>query len=295
MIRFVAEVSSNHHTDLLRCMDFVDTAKQIGADSVKFQAFKIKQLFSPEALAARPELLKRQAWELPIDFIKPIAIYAHSHGLNFLCTPFYLEAVSILNPYVESWKIASYNLLDTPMLQCCAETGKPIILSTGAATLAEIQTATQTLYKAGCVDLTLLHCMSSYPAPIRDVNLSAIQSIRDNIYFEGKLRVGWSDHTANPGVVQRAVHKWGAEMIEFHLDLDGTGDEFKMGHCWLPKIAKDMIQDAKDGAMADGDGVKVPRGIEWEEALWRADPSDGLRPLVSERKALVAKAREDKC
>jgi N-acetylneuraminate synthase len=87
-------------------------------------------------------------------------------------------------------------------------------------------------------------------------------------------------------VVHRAIHRWGATTIEFHLDLDGTGDEFKTGHCWLPYDIASVIRSVVEGFDADGDGIKVPAPTERVERGWRADPSDGLRPTLAVRSGL---------
>ena len=98
--------------------------------------------------------------------------------------------------------------------------------------------------------------------------------------------IGWSDHSVSPPVLYRAIHRWGASVIEFHLDLDGTGDEFRTGHCWLPPNIGAVIRTVATGFDADGDGSKGPAPIEKVERGWRADPSDGLRPTVAVRSTL---------
>ncbi len=288
---FIAEVSSNHHGDLERCKRFIDSAADIGCDSVKFQLFKIDELFSLEARQAKPELNERKAWELPIDFLPALSHYAHQRGLKFSCTPFYLDAVSELEPYVDFYKIASYELLWDELLIRCAMTEKPVVLSTGMATLEEINHAVDTLVAAGCRELTLLHCISGYPTPVDECNLAAIDTIREATGCE----VGWSDHSVNANVIHRAIHHWGAPMVEFHLDLDGTGDEFKTGHCWLPEPMHKLISQITDATptlnwtQADGSGEKMPSPAELPDRAWRADPVDGLRPLMATRAQLMTK------
>jgi N-acetylneuraminate synthase len=282
---FIAEVSSNHHGDLDRCKQFIDCAADIGCDSVKFQLFRIEELFSPEAREAKPELNDRKAWELPVDFLPALSQYSHARGLKFSCTPFYLKAVEELDPYVDFFKIASYELLWDELLIRCAMTGKPVVLSTGMATIPEINHAVDTLVAAGCRDITLLHCISGYPTPIDQCNLAAIETLRQAT----GCKIGWSDHSVSADVVHRAIHRWGASTIEFHLDLDGAGDEFKTGHCWLPEPMAKLIASITDASLtrdwtaADGHGEKRPSQIETVERTWRADPSDGLRPLKETR------------
>jgi sialic acid synthase SpsE len=281
-VEFVAEVSSNHHRDLDRCLAFVDAAASIGSSAVKFQLFRIGQLFAPEALADRPELRRRAAWELPVEFLPALADRCRERGVRFGCTPFYLDAVDMLVPHVDFLKIASYELLWTDLLRRCAASRKPVVLATGMATLDEIAQAVDTLRDAGCRDLTLLHCVSGYPAPVDECNLAAIQTIARAC----GCSAGWSDHSVSPAVIYRAIHHWGASMIEYHLDLDGTGDEFATGHCWLPDQMGEVIATVRAGERADGTGEKVPAPSERHDREWRSDPDDGLRPLRATRQGL---------
>lgn len=277
--KFVAEVSSNHSRDLARALAFVDRASEIGCDAVKFQLFKIRELFAPEALERHSHLRAREAWELPVEFLKPLAERCAARNIEFSCTPFYLEAVDELAPFVAFYKVASYEMMWDDLLVRCARTGKPLVLSTGMATMEEIEHAVDVSRGAGCADLTLLHCVSGYPTPIDECNLAAIETLRQSF----KCSVGWSDHSVLPGIIHRAIHRWNASFIEFHLDLDGDGDEFKTGHCWLPDLMADVIRDVRVAVRGDGNGFKVPAPSELPDRDWRADPTDGLRPLRSKR------------
>jgi len=276
---FIAEVSSNHHRDLQRCHAFIEAAHRTGSRAVKFQLFRIDELFAPEILAKSPEHRARAEWELPTDFLPALAQKTHDLGMLFSCTPFYLDAVGTLEPYVDFYKIASYELLWDDLLKACAETGKPVVLSTGMATMDEIAHAKDVIMAAGCRDLTLLHCVSSYPTPPEQMNLSAIDTLRNAF----DVPVGLSDHSVDAGIIARAVHRFGAVAVEYHLDLDGEGEEFAAGHCWLPDQIATVIKDIKTGFKADGDGVKKPAASEMADRDWRADPDDGLRPLKATR------------
>jgi sialic acid synthase SpsE len=285
--QFVAEVSSNHNRDLDRCFEFIDVASEIGCYAIKFQLFRIEELFAPEILDRSEDHRKRKEWELPVEFLPELHERCDQAGIRFACTPFYLKAVEELEPYVDFYKVASYELLWKDLLTACAKTGKPVVLSTGMATMDEIGAAVDVLTEAGCKDATLLHCVSSYPTPVNQCNLSAIGTLRDKFKIQNsKLRIqcGWSDHSVNPAVIYRAVHHWNASMIEFHLDLEGMGKEFKAGHCWLPQDMEKVVRSIKDAFEADGSGVKEPMSMELPDRNWRADPSDGLRPLSEVRK-----------
>src|SRR5215471_9659248 len=197
---FIAEASSNHGRDLARALAFVDAAADAGCDAVKFQLFKIDRMFAPEILSRSAKHRARREWELPRAHLAPLAERCLKRGIQFSCTPFYLEAVEELRPFVAFYKIASYELLVADLLKACAHTGKPVVLSTGMATMDEIKSAVQTLKDAGAPDVMLLHCVSAYPTPPEEANLSAIASIRDAT----GCPVGWSDHTRRPAVIERA-------------------------------------------------------------------------------------------
>jgi sialic acid synthase SpsE len=273
--KFIAEASSNHGRDLGRALAFVDAAAGAGCDAVKFQLFKIDRMIAPEILSVSAKHRQRRAWELPHAHLAPLAERCRARGIEFSCTPFYMEAVGELRPFVDFYKIASYELLYAPLLEACAATGKPVVLSTGMATMEEIRAAATHLQKAGAVDITLLHCVSAYPTPAEEANLAAIASIRAATGCD----VGWSDHTRKPAVIERAVHRWDAGAIEFHLDLDGRGEEYAAGHCWLPHEIAPVIARIRESHAADGNGFKGPQPSEIDDREWRADPADGMRPL----------------
>jgi len=168
------------------------------------------------------------------------------------------------------------------LIRACAETGGPVIISTGMATMEEVKKAVEAVKKTGNKNYSLLHCVSSYPAPVNELNLSAIETLRKKF----DCSVGWSDHSVEEEVIYRAVYKWGAEIIEFHLDLEGKGKEFGFGHCWMPQQVEKVIKGINKGFLADGNGIKKPAKSEKKERLWRADPSDGFRPLLKTRKGI---------
>lgn len=281
MVNFIAEISSNHNQDLKRSCRFIDIAAENGCTAVKFQLFRIAELFSPEVLKISATHRARKDWELPLDFLPDLATRCRQRGVDFSCTPFYIGAVAELEPYVAFYKIASYELLWDELLVACAKTGKPVVLSTGMASMPEIKHAVDVLKSNGCSTPTLLHCTSAYPTPYAEANLAAIRTIRE----ETGCEVGWSDHTVEPAVLHRAIHRWGAKVIEFHLDLDGQGDEFEVGHCWLPGQIGHVIEEIGKGLASDGNGVKVPSPSELPDRQWRADPTDGLRPLKEIRES----------
>ena len=287
-IDFIAEVSSNHNRDLNRMKEFIYASKDAGCTGVKFQLFKIDKLFSPEILAKSETHRKRKEWELSVEYIPELSELSHSLGLSFSCTPFYLEAVEILDSHVDFFKIASYELLWHDLFKKCGNTGKPVVFSTGMATLDEIEKALKCLLSTNTKDITVLHCNSAYPTPVEDANLIGVHTLNNMINAIEKpngisIKTGYSDHTVSPGVLYRAIHQYNINFVEFHIDLDGKGEEYEAGHCWLPNQISEVIANVSSGLEADGEKVFKPSISELPDRDWRADPSDGLRPLLSMR------------
>jgi N-acetylneuraminate synthase len=267
----------------------IDASYEAGCDGVKFQLFKINELFSPEAIAFKPELLDRIKWELDENLIPELSEYTKSKGLLFSCTPFYLEAVDVLSPYVDFFKIASYELLWKDLFVKCASTNLPLVFSIGMSNEDEVENVLDTLKSTNVNEIIILHCNSSYPTPIQDVNLSVLDTLRNkfsNYYDNKKLYFGWSDHTVNEDVMIAAVLKYNSKMLEFHIDLDGSGYEFKAGHCWLPSQIRQLRDKLDYFTLIDGNSKILPSNSESIERSWRADPGDGLRPLLETRKNL---------
>ncbi len=285
MPRFIAEISSNHNGDKKRCLDLIRSAASCGCWGVKFQLFRIEHLFAPEILQISETHRLRRRWELPLHFLPDLKACAQDEGLAFGCTPFDLEAVDILQPHVDFLKVASYELPWLDLIKKCGKTGKPLMMSCGMADETEVIKA---LDAAGVDDLTVFHCVSNYPVAPADCNLAAIGTLRSLLSEklpEGKI--GWSDHSVDAGVVSRAVEFWHCDAVEFHFDLEGQGEEFAAGHCWLPSQISPLIagQKFKTDALCDGDPALVPTRSEQDERLWRADPSDGLRPTLPVRQS----------
>ena len=287
---FISEVSSNHNGDINRCKELIDATAEAGCDGVKFQLFKIKDLFSPEAIRANPKLIDRIQWELKEEMIPELADYSKTKNLLFSCTPFYLDAVDVLEPFVDFFKIASYELLWKDLFVACANTGKPLVFSTGMCIEDEIHRALDSIENSKVKEVLILHCNSSYPTPIQHVNLAVIDTLRNKFSTQipdKLIDFGWSDHTVSPSVMLSAVLKYKSKMVEFHIDLDGRGREFESGHCWLPNQIGDVINLIREASEADGSALIQPSPSELIERQWRADPHDGLRPLKETREKLI--------
>jgi sialic acid synthase SpsE len=284
--RFVAEISSNHNRDLGRAIKMIESAANAGCDAVKFQLFKVDELFAPEILATSKIHQSRRQWELPLEFIPELADKTHELGMEFSCTPFYIEAVEELKPYVDFYKIASYELLWHDIFRSCAATGKPLVFSTGMATQSEIEGVLNSIKEFAGLDVTILRCTSAYPTPTHEANLKSIASLRRALKpFEENfnLSFGWSDHTVSVSVLMSAVLKYQSKFIEFHFDLDGDGEEYGPGHCWLPQQISEVINMVQMANLADGSGSIEAGDSEMADRVWRADPTDGLRPIKTIR------------
>lgn len=292
MTNFIAEICSNHNGDLNRALALIDKAAEIGCAGVKFQLFRIDSLFAPEALdhpKYREMLHARRKWELPLHWLPMLKARCIERGIQFGVTPFYVEAVEELLPFVDFYKVASYSLLHDELLRTIARAKKPVILSTGMATFDEINWAVLMLGEVE--DLTVLHCVSSYPASIAQVNPGKLLRLQG--WVKDAVKFGWSDHTTDPAVIYYMTTWVEGGVIEFHLDLEGRGVEYQYNHCWLPEQIQPVIEMVKRIEAVGVAGVLCEEVVkeevspsEQQERLWRADPSDGLRPLMAERERL---------
>jgi N-acetylneuraminate synthase len=274
-VKFIAEVCSNHNGSIERAKTLIATAAKVGCTAVKFQLFRLDKLFAPEVLASQEYkfLEKRRTWELPLEWLPQLREWCIERKMEFGCTPFYPEAVDQLLPYVDFFKVASYNLLDLTLIRRVAATGKPVILSTGMGSSEEIRDALVALNGS---KYELLHCISEYPT--KSYNLSRFKALRQMCGA-----VGWSDHTVDPAAMYY-FYSQDARTFEFHLDLDGEGWEYGIGHCWLPEQIRPVISTIQKMEQIKSDyGEVEAEGI---ERWWRADPVDGLRPLMEIRKRL---------
>lgn len=246
----VAEAGVNHNGDIGLAKKLVDAAKDAGADAVKFQAFKAEDIVVN--IEPRYEMLKKL--ELPKDDFKELADYARKRDIVFLASPFGKESVDLLDEIgVPAFKVASGEITNFPLLKYMTKKGKPIILSTGMATLGEIEEALRLIRNQGIPDVVLLHCVTSYPAKVEDANLRAIQTLKRAF----KLPVGFSDHTLGITMPVVAV-ALGAVMIEKHFTLDRSlpGPDHRAS--LEPHELKEMVNSIRNVERAIGDGIKRP-------------------------------------
>ncbi|WP_162052371.1 pseudaminic acid synthase [Pontibacter pamirensis] len=220
----IAEMSGNHNQSLERALAIVDAAAYAGADAIKLQTYTADTMTLPGAFTIEDEasLWKgRELYDLykeahtPWKWHKPIFERAKALGMLAFSSPFDETAVDFLESLgAPAYKIASFENTDHPLIRKVAATGKPVIISTGAATVSELDEAVRVLRAAGCLQFILLKCTSTYPATPANTNLVTIPHMRDLF----GVQVGLSDHTMGIGVPVAAV-ALGATVIEKHFTL----------------------------------------------------------------------------
>ncbi|REL26061.1 pseudaminic acid synthase [Thalassotalea euphylliae] len=230
----IAEMSANHGQDLNKAKELVYAAKEAGADAIKLQTYTADTLTLDCKL---PHFAAQGAWQgqylhdlytgayMPWDFHAPLFELANKLGLTCFSSPFDNSAVDLLESlHAPAYKIASPELIDHQLIECTANTGKPVIMSTGGATLNEITEAVAVARRAGVTELCLLKCTSTYPAPPESINLRTIKHLADSF----GCPVGLSDHTLGNSVPIASV-ACGAQVIEKHFVMskdDDTADSF---------------------------------------------------------------------
>lgn len=254
----VAEISANHNGSLKKALETITAAKECGADAVKIQTYTadtmtidcdLPDFVIKGGLWDGYKLYDLYKWaQTPFDWHKPIFDHAKKVGITLFSTPFEETAVDLLEGLnTPAYKIASFELTDLPLIEYVAKTGKPIILSTGMATEKEIHEAVTTTRAAGCKEVVLLHCISSYPTPIDQAHLRQIPVLAQRF----NLPVGLSDHTLGTTASVASV-ALGACVIEKHFTLSradkGPDCEFSLE----PQELKRLCEKVKSAWAALG-------------------------------------------
>ncbi len=266
----IAEAGVNHNGDIELAKKLVDIAVEAGADAVKFQTFKAKNIATRYASKARYQFKTTNSNESQYEMLKKLELgegefkelyrYARKKGIIFLSTPFDFESADFLEELgVPAFKISSTDLTNLPFLEYIAEKGRPIILSTGMGTLCEIEEAVNTIKNVGNEDIVLLHCITNYPTEFESLNLRAIQTLKATF----KLPVGFSDHSRGIYAPIAAV-ALGAVVIEKHFTLNKnlSGPDHRAS--LDPEELREMITAIRLIEKALGDGIKRPTPEEEE-------------------------------
>jgi len=282
-ILIIAEAGVNHNGDLALAKQLIDAAAEAGADLVKFQTFSADRLATRQAKKADYQSVTTGNSETQHQMLSRLEISANMHheliaycairNIGFFSTGFDIESVNFLMSLgINHFKIPSGEITNLPYLRHIGQFSKPVIISTGMATMGDIEAAIDVLEQAGTVRslITVLHCTTEYPTPMAEVNLRAMQSMQASF----GVAVGYSDHTA--GIeVSIAAAALGATVIEKHFTLDRNlpGPDHKAS--LEPDELKAMVSAIRNVEIALGDGIK------------RLTPSEARNKPVA-RKSLVA-------
>jgi N,N'-diacetyllegionaminate synthase len=266
MAMIIAEAGVNHNGDMQLAKQLVDAAADAGADVVKFQTFQANQLATERAEQAayqqqalgqmQSQLEMLQQLELKPEQHGPLIEHCQQRGIEFLSTAFDPPSIQLLaSLQLKRWKIPSGEITNLPYLRQIGAMGQPVILSTGMASLGEIEAALVVLEQAGTPrsQVTVLHCTTEYPAPPDEVNLRAMQTIAQAF----GVAVGYSDHTKGIAVPIAAV-AMGATVIEKHLTLDRNLPGPDHQASLEPDDFASIVRGIRTVEQALGDGIKRP-------------------------------------
>ena len=245
----IAEMSANHNGSLQTAFRIIDEAKKAGADAVKIQSYTADTITLP--CESEDFMIRGGLWDgqslyqlyqkahMPWEWHQPLFDYARAAGITLFSSPFDESAVELLESLdAPAYKIASFEAVDLPLIRRAAQTGKPLIISTGMADAEEIAEAVDAARSAGCRELALLHCVSGYPAPAADYNLRTLPDMAQRF----RLPAGLSDHTLDNTTAVAAV-ALGACIIEKHFTLDrnggGADDSFSLEPDGLAALCRD--------------------------------------------------------
>lgn len=268
----IAEIGVNHNGSMELASQLIDAAAAAGADAVKFQTFRAEDLVTPDARKADYQVANTgdegsqfamlKALELSEEQFRDLAADCARAGIQFLSTPFSEAAVDLLERVgVDAFKVSSGDLTHLPLLRHIAAKGKPIILSTGMGDLTEIEAALDEIRLSGAPPVSLLHCVSNYPAAVSDCNLAAI----DTMARAFGMPVGWSDHTEGSAISWAAVAR-GAVIVEKHITLDRNLPGPDHLASMEPADFADFVSGIRAIELAIGSGIKAPTPAELRTA-----------------------------
>ena len=261
----IAEAGVNHNGDLRLAKRLIDVAADAGAPIVKFQAFKTEKEISrfaelaPYQKETSPSAQSQfdlcKALELGFDEFRELKNHCATRNIGFFCSVFDFDSVDFIADDLKARavKVASGEITNAPLLEYVARKKLAVILSTGASTLAEVGEAVEILKKAGCPELVVLHCVSNYPAPANELNLSAMLTLKREL----GLPVGFSDHSMGNAAAIASV-AMGAVALEKHFTLDRSmaGPDHKASA--EPGELKQLVDDLMLVHAARGNGIKRP-------------------------------------
>jgi len=252
----IMDIAANHNGDLDTAKELIRKAAEAGADAVKLQTYRAEDLYSKNTPQFTKDPIKPydmiKKVQHPREWIPLLFEYAKGHDIDFLSSPFDYDAVDLLDAAgVEFFKVASPEIVDLGLLKYIAGKGKPMILSTGMASLGEVEEAVEAIMDTGNRKIALLHCNTCYPSPVHIVNLKAMETL--NCAF--KLPTGFSDHTLGWHIPTAAV-AMGACILEKHFTLSRSQEGPDHVFSIEPEELKIMVANIRDVEKALGDGKK---------------------------------------
>lgn len=268
-VYIIAEAGVNHNGRLDLALRLCDVAKAAGVDAVKFQTWKTEKIVTQTAAKATYQVENTHSnEETQFDMLKKLELsyrqffeikeYCDKIGIDFLSTPDEEDSLNFLvDLHLPVLKIGSGEVTNIPYLRRIGSKHLPVILSTGMSYLSDVETAYRTLLKAGAKSVSLLHCTTNYPCPMSEVNLRAMQTLKDAFHCV----VGYSDHTMGIEIPIAAV-AMGAEIIEKHFTLDKEMDGPDHKASLNPEELKQMVVAIRHIEQALGDGIKQPNESE---------------------------------
>lgn len=275
----IADVGSNHGGKLEQAKDLVDVAAKAGVDAVKFQSYEGKSLVNKQ----HPAYKILNKYSLPKDWHFELNEYCSKKGLEFCSTAFDYERFEWLEEAGVSFhKIASGDITYLPFIEDISKTGKPIILSTGTATLGEVEEAVSTILDAKNEKIILLHCVSHYPTEVKEVNLSVMNTLEQAFKFPS----GFSDHTESTMIPALAV-AMGACVIEKHITLDKDLDTPDHFFALKPNELEDMVKNIRIAEDVRGTGEKQPTEFEKNKSRITARRSIYTKTAIEEGEVIT--------
>lgn len=262
----IAEAGSNHNGSLDQARRLIDVAAEAAADAVKFQLFRARTLYARGAGQTAYLKLPRSIYEIigelemPYEWLPRLAEHARARDIVFLASVFDEETADELDPLVEAFKIASYEMTHLPLVGHLARKGKPLIISTGTASLDEVRETVQHVRDHGDPALAIMQCTAAYPAPLEALNLRAITTMKTAF----GVPVGLSDHSRDPLVAPMAAVALGADLLEKHFTLSNQLPGPDHAYALEPRELKRMVAKVREVEDALGTGEKRVQPIEEE-------------------------------
>jgi len=287
----IAEAGSNWKVgsperDWEMAKSLIDVASNAKTDAIKFQTYRAETVYVPNA--GGPDYLKKKGTKnsinkifeelsMPYEFIPKLARYCNQKRIKFMSTPFSVKDAKAIDPFVEIHKIASYEITHSRLIEFIASTGKPLILSTGAATIFEIEWAVDFFKRKGGKKISLMQTTAKYPAPVSSLNLNTIPWLKKKF----NLSVGLSDHSRDPVIAPVAAVALGADLIEKHFTLHNQLPGPDHFFALTPNELKTMVKSIRECEMVLG---KSKKNVQESEKELRRYAQRGIQAIKSIKK-----------